>query len=336
MTTAKPNDWTAEALLSSFSSQAGPVFHNLVEAIREIVGDEHLDRIILFGSFVDGGGWNPEASDVNIAVLLTFPDFAPDSDVMTLFNEATDQQRYTASIEQSLEKLRDRADLTSFASRLAFFVADAKQVERLRNFAPCMPSKLLNGDELYANPERRIYPSLPAEEARNLVIQRKMTYAAQLIDSARQEIFDRPVHRKSDEFYGNHESNAAICSDAHAAACSCLCAMLYRHNIDPSIDKIEWKTEELLKRLSKVVPEVIDSFVLTGVYLSLPNHYDASFPQEPAINSQARLALSAAIRIFHFAYRHMCREFGLTPLEGKIDLQGGEALMATRLIRSEP
>lgn len=243
----------------------------LVTAIREIVGDDALDRVIMHGSYIIGN-WNPETSDIDVTVLLR--------------PVGLDRKR---AIEGHLADLTERDDLGPLASRLAVVAIRASHPESLRAFPLCAESKMLErGVVIAEGPDRVVYEHLPRQEAKNWVMGRGIATAGRILDPQRWKVV-------SDEL-----DAAETCADAHTAACMCLRALLYFHEIDPSSKEMRWKVGKLLERLIEAMPAATR---LSGVEAVLPDHHYHLLPRTPATVQQARAALAAAIRLHRLAYR---------------------------------
>lgn len=262
----------------------------LVTAIREIAGDS-LDRVIIYGSFVYGG-WNAETSDIDVAVLLRFLDFT------------SVEHKRLLKIERALRHLRysDEANtLGPLADRLEFFVESVERVEALRHFHPCMESKLLrNGRVIWSSPTPIEDPAFFHAEARRQVVDRGMRAANRIIDRAREGVLltaFRYALNPDRAILADHD-HAQQCADAHTAACMCLRALLYLHDIDPSNRSMRWIVSALIAKLITADPEAAKLAALAD---KLPDHYCRDCYLDSATEEEVRAAIAASIRIYRFA-----------------------------------
>lgn len=274
----------------------------VMRAVVDLVG-EHLDRVIVYGSLINGN-WNKETSDIDVAVLLREPpdpnaDAEPTSE--TVFQQVErfqDWRKLTNQIEKRLDELKDREDLGGLADRLNFFVEDAFTVEQLRDFAPTMESKLLRkGLIMWVNPVPRQYSPLPHNEARDYYVQRVIRAATNLVEHCRHQalVLDHRAAAKPNwdwsRYYGQ------LCVDAHRAACMYLWALCYYHGIDPSDKAMRWRFCALVDRLSAVVPDVARLFALQD---KLPDRYRIDGFDTRSTREEARAASAAALKVFRF------------------------------------
>jgi predicted nucleotidyltransferase len=264
----------------------------LVTAIREIAGDT-LDRVVLYGSYIYGG-WSPESSDVDVAVLLQPLDLSGVAHSPSQMLGVS--QKRCADIKRSLFKLQSDRNFGELTAQLAFYVEDADIVERLRDFTPCMESKLLcNGRVLWSATDAHQYEALPVDEARRHVIERGMRAALCIIDRARHDCLVTELITR--DWHGRQ------CNDAHTAACMCLRAMLYQHDIDPSDRSLRWIVSALIYRLKSVLPEAAS---LAKYADKLPDRFCRDYLVDDATRKEARAAIAAALHICRFASRVTC------------------------------
>lgn len=235
----------------------------LVLKIRDVAGD-HLDRVVLYGSF-PWGGWDPETSDIDVAVLLR------DVDRETL-----------RTIEREIDRLGGDGAFGPASDRLAFVVRPAAEFEALRAFEPCMESKALRlGSVLWESPTPAMYPVLPETEARRLVVERGLTVAAAKADYARIGL------RRSRRRGKWREIEGIACEHAQMSACFSLRTLAYARGIDPSEKVVRWSVAGLLGLLGIDAP---------ACAAALPDDYCT--PGHDRTEEESRRACAAALRIY--------------------------------------
>lgn len=242
---------------------------NLVARVRDAAG-EKLDRIVLYGSFAWGEG-DPEGSDIDVAIMLR-------SDV---FKDA-------AILRTALDDLKFDAAFGPLSERIEFSVRGAAVFFALRDFLPCMESKVLRlGRDIWVSPVPATYPVLSELEACRLVVERGLEVAAEKIDYARIGLARSKWRGDWQTFEGLAAERAQMC------ACFSLRALAYARRIDPSEKSVRWRVSGLLDLLDIEAP---------AWSAALPDHYfEPAFDRSEA---ECRRACVAAILI----YRKACRE----------------------------
>lgn len=239
----------------------------LVAAARDVLGDK-LDRVILYGSFV-WGDWNPESSDIDVAVLVH-------ESVEATYDT-------TQAISRQLE-----------CEQLQILMRSAASFEALRAFEPCMESKALRlGKVLWSHPEAVTYPVLPEADARRKVVSTSLRAAKRSIRLASylmREDQARGRAEPNEDWHRNYQ-NKNYCGEAHRGACSALRACCYHLGIDPSAKSTRWSVPGLLGLLGRpaecgALPDSLDR----------EREFDGDL-----FDRDVRQALTAAVRIYRSA-----------------------------------